>query len=158
MAIFTGEYECKMDAKARLLFPAKLRAKLPESSRNEIVLSQGFEPCLTIYPKEEYQKVFEKVSSLNQFNLEHRNLQRNFFRGSLEIELDNMGRFLVPKRMAQYAKLDKDTLIVGRGNVLELWNPEEYDRYLVNDPEEYAMLAQKFLDDQLVIADDHTIS
>lgn len=147
-----------MDAKGRLLFPAKLRAKLPESSRNEIVLSQGFEPCLTIYSKEEYQKVFEKVSSLNQFNLEHRKLQRNFFRGSLEIELDNMGRFLVPRRMAQYAKLDKDTLIVGRGNVLELWNPKEYDRYLLNDPEEYAMLAQKFLDNRLVIADDHTIS
>ncbi len=148
MAIFTGEYECKMDTKGRLLFPAKLRAKLPECSRNEIVLSRGFEPCLTIYSKEEYQKVFEKVSSLNQFNLEHRKLQRNFFRGSLEIELDNMGRFLIPKRMAQYADLEKDTLIVGTGNVLELWNPDKYENYLLNDPEEYAMIAQKFLDDQ----------
>lgn len=148
MAIFTGEYECKMDTKGRLLFPAKLRAKLPECSRNEIVLSRGFEPCLTIYSKEEYQKVFEKVSSLNQFNLEHRKLQRNFFRGSLEIELDNMGRFLIPKRMAQYADLEKDTLIVGTGNVLEIWNPDRYEEYLLNDPEEYAMIAQKFLDDQ----------
>lgn len=148
MAIFTGEYECKMDTKGRLLFPAKLKAKLPECSRNEIVLSQGFEPCLIIYSKEEYQKVFEKVSSLNQFNLEHRRLQRNFFRGSLEVELDNMGRFLIPKRMAQYAKLEKDTIIVGTGNVLEIWNPEVYDNYLLGDPEEYAMLAQKFLDNQ----------
>ncbi len=147
MAIFTGEYECRMDTKGRLLFPARLRAKLPECSRNEIVLSQGMEPCLVVYSKEEYQKVFEKVSALNRFNTEHRMLMRNFFRGSLEIELDNMGRFLIPKRMAQHAKLEKDTLIVGTGDVLEIWSPEEYEKYLLKDPEEYAILAQKFLDD-----------
>lgn len=149
MAIFTGEYDCKMDAKGRLLLPSRIKAKLPECSRHEIVLSQGFEPCLVIYTIEEYKIVYDKVSSLSQFNLEHRKLQRNFFRGSIEVELDNMGRFLVPKRMAQYAQLRKDVLIVGTGSRLEIWNPDVYEEsYTLHDPEEYSALAEKYLDNQ----------
>lgn len=149
MAIFTGEYECKMDAKGRLLLPSRIKAKLPECSRHEIVLSQGFEPCLMIYTIEEYRKVYDQISSLNSFNIEHRKLQRNFFRGSIEVELDNMGRFLVPKRMVQYAQLRKEVIIVGAGKVLEIWNPQVYDEsYTLTDPEEYAALAEKYLDNQ----------
>lgn len=146
MAIFTGEYECNMDAKGRLLLPAKLKAKLPDCSKHEVVLSRGFEPCLIIYTKEEYDKVYQRVSSLSHFNLEHRKLQRNFFRGSIEVDLDNLGRFLIPKRMVQYASLSKETLIVGAGNVLEIWNPEVYDNYILDTPEDYSDLAQKYLD------------
>ncbi|WKN33604.1 division/cell wall cluster transcriptional repressor MraZ [Porifericola rhodea] len=145
MAIFTGEYECKMDAKGRLLLPAKVKAKLPECSKHEIVLSQGFEPCLIIYTIDEYNKVYEKFSSLSSFNEEQRRLQRNFFRGSVEVELDNMGRFLIPRRMAQYARLGREAIIAGNGKVLEIWNPVTYDDYLINDPVEYSDLAQKHL-------------
>ncbi len=145
MAIFNGEYECKMDAKGRLLLPAKVKAKLPECSRHEIVLSQGFEPCLIIYTMEEYHKAYERYASLSQFNVEQRKLQRNFFRGSLEVELDNMGRFLIPKRMMQYARLGREVIIAGSGKVLEIWNPIMYDEYMLNDPSEFSDLAQKHL-------------
>ena len=148
MAIFNGEYECKLDAKGRLLLPARVKAKLPECSRHEIVLSQGYEPCLIIYTIEEYQRVFEEYSSLSQFNLEQRKLQRNFFRGSLEVELDNMGRFLIPKRMMQYARLGREAIIAGSGKVLEIWNPVIYDEYMLNDPSEYSELVQKHLYDK----------
>ena len=146
MAIFTGEYECKMDAKGRLLLPAKIKAKLPDCSKHEIILARGFEPCLTIYTKEEYDKVYQEFSSLNTYNPDQRKLQRNFFRGSVEIDLDNLGRFLIPKRLAQYAQLDKETLIVGAGKVLEIWNPDVYDEHIVDSPEEYSELARKYLD------------
>lgn len=145
MAIFTGEHECKMDAKGRLLLPSRIKAKLPDCSKHEIVLSQGFEPCLIIYTIEEYTKVYEKFSSLSSFNEEQRKLQRNFFRGSVEVELDSMGRFLVPKRMAQYARLGREAIIAGNGKVLEIWNPITYEDYLLNDPIEYSDLAQKHL-------------
>ncbi|MEQ9442330.1 MAG: division/cell wall cluster transcriptional repressor MraZ [Cyclobacteriaceae bacterium] len=146
MAIFTGEYECKMDAKGRLLLPAKIKARLPECSKHEIILARGFEPCLTIYTKEEYEKVYQQFSSLSAYNPDQRKLQRNFFRGSVEIELDNLGRFLISKRLAQYAQLDKDVLIVGAGKVLEIWNPDVYDDHVVDTPEAYSELAQKYLD------------
>jgi len=145
MAIFNGEYECKLDAKGRLLLPAKVKAKLPECSRHEVVLSQGYERCLIIYTMEEYQRMFEEFSSLSQFSLEQRKLQRNFFRGSLEVELDNMGRFLIPKRMMQYARLSREVIVAGSGKVLEIWNPVIYDEYMFSDPSEYSELVQKHL-------------
>lgn len=148
MAIFTGEYECKMDAKGRVLLPAKIKARLPECSKHEIILSRGFEPCLVIYTKEEYNKVYEKFSSLSTYNPEQRRLQRTFFRVSSEVELDNLGRFLITKRFAQYAQLEKEILIVGAGNVLEIWNPDVYDQHIVDTPEEYSELAEKYLDVQ----------
>ena len=145
MAIFNGEYECKMDAKGRLLLPARVKSKLPECSRHEVVLSQGYEPCLIIYTMEEYNKAYEEYSSLSQFNPEQRKLQRNFFRGSLEVELDNTGRLLIPKRMMKYARLSREVIIAGSGRVLEIWNPIMYEEYMLNDPSEYSDLVQKHL-------------
>ncbi len=148
MAIFTGEYECKMDAKGRILMPAKIKSRLPECSKREFILSRGFEPCLTIYTKEEYSKVHNKFATLSTYNPEQRRLLRTFFRVSSEVEMDNLGRFLIPKRLSPYAKLEREILIVGAGDVLEIWNPEVYDNYIIDSPEEYSELAQKYLDVQ----------
>ena len=145
MAIFNGEYACSMDAKGRVLLPARIKARMPESSQHEIVLGRGLEPCLIIYTKESYNEEFQRINALDRFNKEHRKLQRNFFRGSEEIELDNQGRFRIPQRMAQYAHLRKDALIVGAGNILEIWNPDLYDEYILDDPDEYSDMAQKHL-------------
>ena len=146
MAFFTSEYECKLDAKGRLVLPAKIKAGLPDASGNELAIRRGFEPCLILYPMVEFKKLYSKISGLNEFNPENRKLQRNFFRTSTTVELDNNGRFLIPRAMLQYAQLEKDVIIVGMGNKVELWNPELYEKYLINDPEEFSDLAQKFLD------------
>jgi MraZ protein len=146
VAFFTSEYECKLDAKGRLVLPAKIKAGLPDASGNELAIRRGFEPCLILYPMVEFKKLYSKISGLNEFNPENRMLQRNFFRTSSTVELDNNGRFLIPKPMLQYAKLEKDVIIVGMGNKVEMWNPELYEKYLINDPEEFSDLAQKFLD------------
>jgi MraZ protein len=146
VAFFTSEYECRLDAKGRLVLPAKIKAGLPDASGSELAIRRGFEPCLILYPMVEFKKLYSKISGLNEFNPENRMLQRNFFRTSSTVELDNNGRFLIPKAMLQYAKLEKDVIIVGMGNKVELWNPELYEKYLINDPEEFSDLAQKFLD------------
>jgi MraZ protein len=146
VAFFTSEYECKLDAKGRLVLPAKIKAGLPDASGNELAIRRGFEPCLILYPMVEFKKLYSKISGLNEFNPENRMLQRNFFRTSSTVELDNNGRFLIPRPMIQYAKLEKDVIIVGMGNKVEMWNPELYEKYLINDPEEFSDLAQKFLD------------
>lgn len=146
MAFFTSEYECKLDAKGRLVLPAKIKAGLPGASGNELVIRRASEPCLILYPMVEFKKLYSKISGLNEFNPEHRMLQRNFFRNSSTVELDNNGRFLLPKNMIQYAKLEKDAVIVGMGNKIEIWNPEVYENYLINDQEEFSDLAQKYLD------------
>ncbi len=147
MSYFSSEYECKLDVKGRIVLPAKIKANLPEASGNSIVVTRGFEPCLVVYPQLEWKKVFSKVSGLNEFNEEYRNFQRNFFRGNTEADLDNNGRFLIPKSMLKHAQLDKEAIVVGMGNRIEIWNPDLYNNFLISDQKEFSKLAEKFLGD-----------
>lgn len=145
MAFFTSEYTCKLDAKGRLVLPARMKANLPESASSELFIREGFEPCLELYPLVEYKKIYSKIAGLNEFNAEYRRLQRNFFRGSATAELDTAGRLLIPKSMILYAGLNKDIVVVGMGNRMEIWNPETYEKFLISDPKELSELAEKHL-------------
>lgn len=148
MNFLSGEYECKLDPKGRLVLPAKIKANLPEASGNQVVLTRGFEPCLVLYPKQEWKTIYDRVAALNEFNEEYRQFQRNFFRGNTEIELDNTGRFVLPRTMQRYADIEKEVIIVGLGNRVEIWNPERYEDFLIKDQQQFSNLAQKFLGDQ----------
>ncbi len=145
MSYFSGEYEGKVDAKGRIVLPSKVKSKLPEASGNEIVITRGFEPCLVVYPSIEWKKIHSKVAGLNEFNAEYRRFQRNFFRGNTEVEFDANGRFLIPKSMLKYASIEKEVIVVGIGNRMEIWDPEAYDKYLIKDQDEFSDLAEKFL-------------
>ncbi len=145
MSLFTGEYECKIDAKGRLTLPSKVKAKLPEVSGNQLVLSLGLEPCLVLYPLVEYKKIYSRIASMNEFNEEFRRLQRNFFRRISEVELDGAGRLLIPKTMLKYARLEKEIILVGMGNRIELWDKVVYGEFIINDSSEFSKLAQKHL-------------
>jgi len=147
MLFITGEYECKLDAKGRLVLPSKLKASIPDTSGSELFLVKGFEPCLLLYPQVEYKKIFSRIAGLNEFNIEYRKLQRNFFRGSIQVELDNAGRFLIPKIMLAYASLERESVLVGMGNRMEIWDPAKYEDYLIKDPEELSKLAEKYLNE-----------
>ena len=146
MTFFTSEYESKLDSKGRLVLPSRIKGQLPEGS-NELVIRRGFEQCLIIYPMVEFKKVFSKISALNEFNEEYRKLQRNFFAGTVTVELDNTGRFVIPKNMLAYAQLDKDVILVGTGNKVEVWNPTIYEKFIIQDPSELSKLAEKYLNE-----------
>lgn len=147
MSFFSGEYECKIDAKGRMVLPARVKAKLPDVLTNELVIKRGFEPCLVIYPMLEWKKVFNKVAGLNEFSKEYRQFQRNFLRGAMDVELDASSRILFPKIMTKFASIEKEVILVGMGNRLELWNPDQYEEYLINDENEFSALAEKYLGD-----------
>ena len=98
------------------------------------MIRRGFEPCLIIYPMVEFKKVFSKISGLSEFNEEYRKLQRNFFSGTATVELDANGRFVIPKNMLGYAQLEKDLILIGMGNKVEVWNPSIYEKHLIKDP------------------------
>lgn len=147
MSFFSSEYECKLDAKGRIVLPAKIKSNLPETSGHEIVLRRGFEPCLVAYPMIEFNKIYSRIAGLNEFNEEYRRLQRNFFSGNTVVELDSMGRFIIPKTMIRFAQLEKDVIVVGMGNRVEVWNPKLYEEHLIKDQKEFSALAEKYLND-----------
>lgn len=145
MTFFTSEFECKLDAKGRLILPSRIKAQLPEGDPQELVIRKGFEPCLLLYPMVEFKKVFSKISALNEFNEENRALQRNFLSGVVTIELDASGRFVLPRNLMTYAQLEKEALLVGTGTKVEVWNPTVYEKYLIQDPGELSKLADRYL-------------
>lgn len=147
MAFFTSEYECKLDAKGRLVLPAKIKANLPEASNKELVIMKGFDPNLVVYTMLEYKKIHNQFASLSDFDSEQRKLKRQFFRSVAPVELDSAGRFLIPKSWIEHAKLEKQIVVIGTGNTIEIWNPKLYDQFLIGDSEEYSEMAKKFLDD-----------
>ena len=136
-----------MDAKGRLTLPSKVKTRLPEVSGNQLILSQGLEPCLVLYPMVEYRKIYSRIASMNEFNEEFRMLQRNFFRRISEVELDKAGRLLIPKSLMRYANIERDVILVGMGNRMELWDQTEYDKFIISDNEQFSKLAQKHLTD-----------
>lgn len=146
MTFFTSEYESKLDAKGRLVLPSRIKAQLPEGDA-ELVIRRGFEPCLIIYPMVEFKKVFSKISGLSEFNEEYRTLQRNFLSGIATVELDSNGRFLIPKNMLSYAQVEKDALLVGIGNKVEVWNPSVFEKHRIQDQSELSKLAAKYLNE-----------
>jgi MraZ protein len=145
MAYFSGEYDCSVDAKGRMLIPSKVKSRLPEGYAQSIYVVKSTDPCLVIYSTPEWEKVAGKVTSLNEFDENTAFIQRNFLRNSIEVELDSLGRFLIPKKLLDYAGLGKDAILVGLGNRLELWEPTKYEQYLANDPKEFAQLLKKHL-------------
>lgn len=151
MAYLSGEYECKIDAKGRIVLPARLKSNLPGPESNILVINRGFEPCLIMYPDVEWKKVFSKVAGLNEFNEEFRSFQRNFFRGCTEVELDTNGRFVIPPSMRKYAQLDTDAVVVGMGNRMELWSPILYEQFLTKDQKEFSKMAEKYLGEKYQI-------
>ncbi|HIF49822.1 MAG TPA: division/cell wall cluster transcriptional repressor MraZ [Cytophagales bacterium] len=147
MAFFTSEHECKLDAKGRLVLPSRLKSVLPEASKKSIIIRKGFEPNLIIYPLHEFQNIYTRINSLNEFSSEQRKLKRNLFSSISQVDLDSNGRFLLPKSMISHTGLAKDVILVGMGNVIELWSPYNYNKYLINDANEFSKLAQKYLDE-----------
>ena len=147
MAFFTGEHECKLDAKGRLVLPARLKAVLPEASKKSIIIRKGFEPSLIIYSLHEFQNIYTRISSLNEFSSEQRKLKRKLFSSISQVDLDSNGRFLLPKGMIQHCNINKDVILVGMGNVIELWSPSNYNKNLISNSEEFSKLAQKYLDE-----------
>ena len=148
MTFFTSQYECKLDAKGRLVLPSRIKSQLPDGDGQELVIRKGFEQCLIIYPMVEFKKVFSKISGLNEFNEEYRKLQRNFLSGVVTVELDGNGRFVIPKNLLTYAQIDKDVMLVGTGNKVEAWNPSIYEKYIIQDQSELSKLAQKHLEQE----------
>ena len=145
MNYFSGLYETKLDAKGRVSLPSRLKIALPESEIQEIVLFMGFEKCLEIYDKYEWDKKIAEILKLNTNEEKVRHFIRNFSSRSINVELDSAGRFVIPKLWLQYANLESDILLLGALNKIELWQPSEYQKVAISDPIDLSILAENLL-------------
>ena len=122
--MFMGEYNHTIDAKGRLIIPSRFRELLGE----EFVLTKGLDGCLSIYPMDEWKAFEEKLRALPLTNKNARTFTRFFVAGATNCELDKQGRILIPQHLRQYAKLQKDLVIVGASNRAEIWDQEKWEQ------------------------------
>jgi MraZ protein len=140
---FLGEYEATVDAKGRFLLPAAIRKRLPESAPNEFVINRGFEKCLTLYPAATWQPIMEGISKLNDFDPKVREFRRYFFNGATELELDTAGRLLIPPNLKEHANIDKDIVLVGSMQKIEIWDKAKYKEFFESmTPQAFSQLAK----------------
>ena len=125
MTNFIGEFNCKLDAKGRVMLPAALRKQLNPEANERFVMNRGFEQCLVLYPKNEWEVISAEVNKLNQYIKKNREFIRYFYRGATELELDSNGRLLLPKRMLSYAGISKEVVLFAYGNRIEVWDKDK---------------------------------
>lgn len=145
MTNFIGEFECKLDVKGRLMLPAGLRKQLNPAAQERFVMNRGFEKCLVLYPKNDWEYISEEVNKLNQYVKKNRDFIRYFYRGATELGLDSTGRMLLPKRMLSYAGATKEVVLFAYSNRIELWDKATYDSLLTDEPDDFAALAEEVM-------------
>ncbi|MEW6724847.1 MAG: division/cell wall cluster transcriptional repressor MraZ [Bacillota bacterium] len=139
--MFMGEYQHALDDKSRLIIPAKLREGLGE----KFIVTKGLDHCLFVYPLAEWRVVEEKVKSLPLTGADARAFVRLIFAGATECELDKQGRILIPGNLKDYAKFDKDVVILGVSSRVEIWAKEIWEQYSESAEEAYEEIAEKLV-------------
>jgi MraZ protein len=120
-----GEYKHTIDAKKRLSIPAKFRKDLGERA----VITKGLERCLVIYTMKEWEKLAEKLNSLPTSQSDARNFARLMLSGAADVELDKLGRVLVPDYLKNYASLNKNVTVLGLSSKIEIWDSEKWEEH-----------------------------
>lgn len=123
--MFIGEYQHNLDAKGRISMPVKFRANLGSSA----IVTKGLDACLFVYPKEEWQKMTDKLAQLPVSSSSARSFSRMLLSGAMELEFDKQGRAVLPSYLRDYAGLKNEIVAAGVLNRVELWDKEAWSRY-----------------------------
>ena len=121
--MFMGEYSHTVDQKGRMIVPSKFREQLGD----EFVVTKGLDRCLYIYPKTEWDRLEEQFTQVPLIKKEAREFARFFFAGAANCEVDKQGRILLPQVLRSYAGIDKDVVLAGVMNKVEIWSKDRYD-------------------------------
>ncbi|MBP6073108.1 MAG: division/cell wall cluster transcriptional repressor MraZ [Flavobacterium sp.] len=152
-----GTYECKVDAKGRLLLPAPFKKQLAASLQQGFVLKRSvFQPCLELYPMSEWNLMMQKINKLNRFVKKNNDFIRRFTAGVKVVEIDNLGRLLVPKDLTSFAHISKDIVLSSAVNIIEIWDKEMYEKAIDESVVDFADLAEDVMGN--LNDDDHGLS
>ncbi len=138
-----GTYECKVDAKCRLMLPSAIKKQLSPVVQGGFVLKRAvFQSCLELYPMTEWEALMQKVNKLNRFNKKNNDFIRRFTAGVKFIELDASGRLLIPKDLIVFAGITKDIVVSSAINIIEIWDKDNYEKVIDDAALDFADLAE----------------
>ena len=144
-----GTYECKIDAKGRLMLPQAFKKQLAPVLQDGFVLKRAvFQKCLELYPIAEWNVLSQKVNKLNRFNKKNDEFIRRFNAGVKPVDIDGSGRILISKDLHAFAGTTKDIVVNAAINVLEIWDKELYEKVIDDAALDFAALAEEVMGDQ----------
>jgi MraZ protein len=144
-----GTYECKADAKGRIMMPVAIKKQLAGMLTEGFVLKRAvFNPCLELYPMKEWTQLMEKVNGLNRFNKKNNDFIRRFTAGVKTIEMDVSGRLLIPKDLIKHAKIEKDIVVSSAVNIFEIWDKSLYEKAIDAAAIDFGALAEEVMGDK----------
>lgn len=136
--MFIGEFHHNIDDKARLIIPSKFRCELGE----KFIITRGLDKCLFIYSMNEWENITKKLQTLPFTKKDARNFSRFFLSGATECEFDKQGRILITSPLVQYANLIQKCVIIGVNERIEVWNEEEFNKFLNDNEEQFSEIAE----------------
>lgn len=134
--MFLGTHFPKLDAKGRIILPARFRDDLAEG----LVLTKGQDRCLVVWPRAEFDAYAEKLRANAQANAQVRAMTRVFFSSAFDESVDAQGRLTIPPVLRDYADLDRELTVVGADTRIEIWSSPRWDAYLGEHEESFADL------------------
>ena len=146
---FIGEYHYSLDSKGRVNIPAKFRQSLSKDNKNTFIATRGQDPCIWIYPLTEWKKIELELRNLSSVSGIHRTFVRQIARSATPSTCDKQGRIMINPSLISYAGIEKEALIIGMINKIEIWNIDilkKVDKeHLNNDKNEFDMLSDKIV-------------
>ncbi len=139
--MFMGEYQHNIDQKGRLIVPSKFRDNLGES----FVITRGLDQCLFGYPMNEWRILEDKLKTLPLTKKDARAFTRFFFSGASECEIDKQGRINLPTSLVSYASLEKECVVLGVSNRIEIWSKPVWEDYFTNSEDSFAEIAENMI-------------
>jgi len=138
-----GVYECRVDAKSRLMLPKAFKKQLISSLDEPFILKRSvFHKCLELFPMEEWNKVVFEINKLNRFVKKNNDFIRMFTAGVKLLSLDATGRLLIPKDLQSYSGIRKELVLSSSANMIEIWDKKTYESIINNESVDFATLAE----------------
>ena len=146
MVNLIGTYECKADAKGRLMISSAFKKQLSPILQEGFVLKRAvFQSCLELYPMQEWNEVMRKMNALNRFVKKNNDFIRRFTAGVKVVELDTSGRLLIPKDLCQFASIKKQVVLSSAINIIEIWDKDSYEQTIDDATIDFASLAEEVM-------------
>tara|TARA_Y100000817_G_scaffold314596_1_gene314067 strand:+ start:1412 stop:1903 length:492 start_codon:yes stop_codon:yes gene_type:complete len=143
---FTGEYRYNLDNKGRINIPSKFRSALSKLSNENFVITKGMDSCIVAYPLEEWQiRVESGLRELSSTSSKNRKLVRSITRFANTVKLDAQGRIQITPNLKEYADLEKEVIIIGVVNKIEIWNPVNLSKMEDITPDDFDELEDKVI-------------
>tara|TARA_B100000767_G_scaffold41714_1_gene35381 strand:+ start:18280 stop:18747 length:468 start_codon:yes stop_codon:yes gene_type:complete len=149
MQHFIGTYECKADAKGRIMVPVALKKQLAQNLAEQFILKRAvFNSCLELYPIKEWGLMMENINQLNRFNKKNNDFIRRFTAGVRSVDVDQSGRLLIPKDLIIHAGISREVVISSALNILEIWDKDRYEDAISEAKLDFGDLAEEVMGDK----------